>query len=129
MSVVVGVFADGSSRYYAHRVPMLAGIPVADADVETLAAHLREAELPDTAEKLEKALLLETRVLALTSPTARASCTHSPTRRGPTSPSSDRCSCASTSGACARGSCRRRDPSRLAACCPLVTSVTLGAYS
>jgi len=45
---------------------MLAGIPVTDADVETLAELLRVTELPDTAEKLEKALLLETRVLALT---------------------------------------------------------------
>jgi hypothetical protein len=45
---------------------MLAGIPVTDADVETLAELLRSAELPDTAEKLEKALVFETRVLALT---------------------------------------------------------------
>jgi hypothetical protein len=47
-------------------MPTLAGIPGSDADVETLTKLLREAELPLTAEKLEKALLLETRVLALT---------------------------------------------------------------
>ena len=45
---------------------MLAGIPVSDDDTETLADLLRVAELPDTADKLERGLALGTRVLALT---------------------------------------------------------------
>ena len=47
-------------------MPGIAGIPVSDADVLRLVVLLRKAELPDTAEKLERAAELETRVLALT---------------------------------------------------------------
>jgi hypothetical protein len=45
---------------------MLAGIPVADRDVLELALLLRGADFIDTAERLEDAFDLETKVLALT---------------------------------------------------------------
>ena len=43
----------------------LAGIPVADKAVLRLAAKLREAELVDTAERLEQAYDREARIVAL----------------------------------------------------------------
>ena len=43
----------------------LAGIPVADKTVLQLAASLREAELVDTAERLERAYDREARIVAL----------------------------------------------------------------
>ena len=43
----------------------LAGIPVADRAVLQLAASLREAELVDTAERLERAYDREARIVAL----------------------------------------------------------------
>jgi hypothetical protein len=46
-------------------MPMLAGISVS-ADVGTLAELLRGADFTVTADKLERALMLETKVLALT---------------------------------------------------------------
>ena len=45
---------------------MLAGIPVRDQDVLELARSLRDAGFDDTAERLENAYDLETKVLALT---------------------------------------------------------------
>ncbi len=44
----------------------LAGIPVRDDDVRELAELLRAADFDDVAHKLEHALLIETRILALT---------------------------------------------------------------
>jgi hypothetical protein len=44
----------------------LAGIPIRDEDVFKLAGLLRSGGFEDVAEKLTKALLLETKVLALT---------------------------------------------------------------
>jgi hypothetical protein len=45
---------------------MLAGIPVSDADVETLTELLRAAELVVTADKLEHSLAIGTDLSALT---------------------------------------------------------------
>jgi hypothetical protein len=44
----------------------LAGIPVSDDDVRELVDLLRTGEMDDVAHKLEHALLIETKVLALT---------------------------------------------------------------
>ena len=51
----------------------LAGVPVADKVVLHLAASLREAELVDTAERLERAYDREARIVALEFATARRS--------------------------------------------------------
>ena len=48
----------------------LAGVPIRDDDVRKLARLLREGGFVDVASKLDHALLLETKVLALTSTTA-----------------------------------------------------------
>ena len=50
----------------------LAGIPVADKVVLHLAASLREAELVDTAERLERAYDREARIVALDVPDREA---------------------------------------------------------
>ena len=50
----------------------LAGIPVADRAVLQLAASLREAELVDTAERLERAYDREARIVALDIPDREA---------------------------------------------------------
>ena len=50
----------------------LAGIPVADKAVLQLAASLREAELVDTAERLERAYDREARIVALDVPDREA---------------------------------------------------------
>ena len=50
----------------------LAGIPVADRAVLRLAASLREAELVDTAERLERAYDREARIVALDVPDREA---------------------------------------------------------
>ena len=50
----------------------LAGIPVADKTVLWLAASLREAELVDTAERLERAYDREARIVALDVPDREA---------------------------------------------------------
>ena len=50
----------------------LAGIPVADKAVLQLAASLREAELVDTAERLEHACDREARIVALDVPDREA---------------------------------------------------------
>ena len=50
----------------------LAGIPVADRAVLQLAAGLREAELVDTAERLERAYDREARIVALDVPDREA---------------------------------------------------------
>ena len=50
----------------------LAGIPVADRAVLQLAASLREAELVDTAERLEPAYDREARIVALDIPDREA---------------------------------------------------------
>jgi hypothetical protein len=44
----------------------LAGIPVRDEDIFKLAGLLRDGDMEDVAHKLEHALLMETRILALT---------------------------------------------------------------
>jgi hypothetical protein len=46
-------------------MPMLAGIRVTDDDTEMLVELLRHAGLPDTADRLERALVTGTRVMAL----------------------------------------------------------------
>ena len=53
-------------------VMWLAGIPVADRAVLQLAASLREAELVDTAERLERAYDREARIVALDIPDREA---------------------------------------------------------
>ena len=53
-------------------VMWLAGIPVADKAVLDLAASLREAELVDTAERLERAYDREARIVALDIPDREA---------------------------------------------------------
>ena len=45
---------------------VLAGVPIADADVLELARLVQDAGLDDTAERLERAWEVETKVLALT---------------------------------------------------------------
>ena len=50
----------------------LAGIPVADRAVLQLAASLREAELVDTAERLERTYDREARIVALDVPDREA---------------------------------------------------------
>ena len=53
------------ARFYARRV-QLAGVPIRDDDVRELERLLREGGFVDVARKLDHALTMETRVLALT---------------------------------------------------------------
>ena len=55
----------GRVRDYARRV-QLAGVPIRDDDVRELERLLREGGYVDVAGKLDHALTMETRVLALT---------------------------------------------------------------
>jgi len=82
----------------------LAGIAIPDQDVLQLALLLRKAGFDETAERLEDACDVETKILALTIASAIRSSERSTIRpRG--WPSSAVYSCESTSGACGRGSC------------------------
>ena len=62
---------------------MLAGMPVRDQDALALAGMLHDAGFDETAETLEDAYYVETKVLALTIVDRRRSCGRSTIRLGP----------------------------------------------
>ena len=84
----------------------LAGVPIRDTDVLEVAVLLRAGGFEDVAHKLDHARLIRTEVLALRSSTASRCSGLSTIRRPMRSPSSGRCFSSSTSGGCAKGSCR-----------------------
>jgi hypothetical protein len=60
------LYSPANACSYRLAAMMLAGTPVRDQDVLELAGLLRDAGFDDTAERLENAYDLETKVLALT---------------------------------------------------------------
>ncbi len=63
LSPYEGAYSGDSSTL--NRVPMLAGIPVTDDDTDTLVEFLRHAEFPGVADKLERALASEVKIVTL----------------------------------------------------------------
>jgi hypothetical protein len=65
-SLLLSVLHSRANKCSMHDDVQLAGIPIPDEDVFKLSGLLRSGGFDDVADKLTKALLLETKVLALT---------------------------------------------------------------
>ena len=82
----------------------LAGIPIRDQDVFKLAGLLRTGGFENVADKLTRAVLIETKVCSRSPSRIGRQSSERSTTRLMASPSFAACSCVNTSGACRKGS-------------------------